>query len=47
MSNLADILSILKEVTLIITALKEMGLQLHGTVDLATILALLHPKAGG
>lgn len=42
--NLSDILAILKEVNLLVTTLKEMGITMHGTVDLGTLLTLFHPK---
>ena len=41
--NLTELLAILKEVNAIIAALRDMGLKVNGSIDLATILSLL-PK---
>jgi len=41
--NLAQVLDVLKEANAIIASLKEMGLKVEGTINLATILALINP----
>jgi len=40
--DLEKLLAILKEINAIISALEGMGLKVDGTINLSTILALVH-----
>jgi hypothetical protein len=44
--NLGELLAVLKEINAILSALRDMGVKIEGTIDLSTLIKLVRPASG-